>query len=287
MNKIDIKKILENYYLKSLNGCNSNFYPIVVIEAIKSIIGINLTKSSDNLMCWLSSYMDNLKNDRFEFTEIIKERPEVISYKDFEQNIVARDIDKSYENLSFLMSVSDGGQVIEFLLELSIKYSSASCQLIWSIYRMEMFLSKKFLFKSLQVCVKFLINDLSCTNIVVDEAVDWEHHLKGDSKDIYLYYSIYHTKLIRSEKINKFIGSNLCINQKVNTLDFECKILKNQDEFGRQWILDYLNNISLDNIDMELILKMNELRSCLNLVKTNREKLILWGQLNRYIDAIK
>ena len=53
MNKRDIKVLLETYYLKSLCNYNNDFYPIMVVEAVKSIIGINLNKSSDNLLLWL------------------------------------------------------------------------------------------------------------------------------------------------------------------------------------------------------------------------------------------
>ena len=47
MNKRDIKVLLETYYLKSLCGYNDDFHPIRVVEAVKSIIGINLDKNSN------------------------------------------------------------------------------------------------------------------------------------------------------------------------------------------------------------------------------------------------
>ena len=47
MNKRDIKVLLTSYYLKSLCSYNDDFYPIMAVEAVKSIIGINLDKSSN------------------------------------------------------------------------------------------------------------------------------------------------------------------------------------------------------------------------------------------------
>ena len=69
MNKRDIKVLLESYYLKSLSSYNNNFYPIMVVEAVKSIIGINLNKSSDNLLLWLEGYMSEIKICNYEFSE--------------------------------------------------------------------------------------------------------------------------------------------------------------------------------------------------------------------------
>ena len=54
MKKRDIKVLLETYYLKSLCGYNDDFHPIRVVEAVKSIIGINLDKNSNNSLPYIS-----------------------------------------------------------------------------------------------------------------------------------------------------------------------------------------------------------------------------------------
>ena len=151
MNKRDIKVLLETYYLKSLCNYNNDFYPIMVVEAVKSIIGINLNKSSDNLLLWLEGYMSGIKICNYKFSKDYKDIPEVISYKNLKENLLNRNKEKANENLFYLSRVSDGSQIMEFLLEFSLQYSYKTLGLIWSIYRMEMFLSRQFIEKSLQL----------------------------------------------------------------------------------------------------------------------------------------
>ena len=285
MNKIELKDLFEKYYTQSLNSFGDDYSAIIVVESVKSIIGINLDKNSDNLILWLHNYICNYEDEKFKFSDNSENPPEVISYKNLEFSIIGKDIEKSYRNISYLSNVSEGTQIMEFLLELSLKYSFGAFPLIWSIYRMEMFLSRKFLSNSLQVCTKALIDRLSDKIIINNKEVKWKDLLKSHKDIVPLYYNVYKTELIRSEKINELILSNLNMHKPVSNKDYEYKVLKDQKIMGREWILDYFNNMDIDNINSQLIIKANNIRSCLKSATEDKEKLILWTELNRCIDA--
>ena len=64
---------------------------------------------------------------------------EMISYKNLEEALVNLDGPLAQQRAYELSRVSEGMQIIEFLLEFSFKYSKTSAFLIWSIYRMMLF----------------------------------------------------------------------------------------------------------------------------------------------------
>ena len=56
---------------------------------------------------------------------------------------------------------------------------------------------------------------------------------------------------------------------------------------GRMWILEYINEIKCCDLSVELILKVNILRSCIKFAKDEKEELILWNRLNKVISEVK
>ena len=287
MNKRDIKVLLETYYLKSLCGYNDDFYPIRVVEAVKSIIGINLDKNSNNILLWLENYMLEIEVCDYQFSKGYKDVPEVISYKNIKKNLLNKNKKKVNENLFYLSRVSDGSQIMEFLLEFSLQYSRKTLGFIWSIYRMEMFFSRQFVEKSLQICAHALMENLEEKITISNDNIIWKDYLVGGGiSKIALYFSIFNTDLIRSEKIDKLVISRLFQEEIIAAADdnFEYIILDEQKKHDREWIVDYFENLSMDQITPKLIIGINNIRSCLKLVSKNDERLIFWTQLNKMIE---
>jgi len=286
MNKRDIKVLLESYYLKSLCNYNDDFHPIMVVESVKSIIGINLDKSSNNILLWLENYMLEIEVYDYQFSKRYKDVPEVISYKNIKENLLNKNKKKVNENLFYLSRVSDGSQIMEFLLEFSLQYSCKTLGFIWSIYRMEMFLSRQFIEKSLQIGAHALMEDFEEKITISNDNIIWKDYLVGDGiSKIALYFSIFNTDLIRSEKIDKLLISRLFQEEVIAASDnLEYIILDEQKRYDREWIVDYFENLSMDQITPELIIGINNIRSCLKLVSKNDEKLMFWAQLNKMIE---
>ena len=73
-----------------------------------------------------------------------------------------------------------------------------------------------------------------------------------------------------------FLYSGDGIDQKKNILNVE----DNQLEIGRRWILDYLNNVEDKKINFDIIILLDNVRSCLMLSDSELEKKYLWTYLN-------
>ena len=88
--------------------------------------------------------------------------------------------------------------------------------------------------------------------------------------------------LIRNNTIRQLIVSRLFlylgdgVDKKKNILNVD----DNQLEIGRRWILDYLNNIEDKKINFDIIILLDNVRSCLMLSDSELEKKYLWTYLN-------
>ena len=84
------------------------------------------------------------------------------------------------------------------------------------------------------------------------------------SKIRQLVYSIMNNDFTYSDKQEKFV------------------LEKNQNENGRNWILQYLSNFDYANIDNELILNLDAARGVLKILD-NKDMDLIWGRLNRVL----
>ena len=289
MNKTKLISLIDDFYNKAINGSNYSYEPIIIIESIKSIIGIDLDTDSRNLVDWLSSYIEKFNFEDFHFIDKEIDGIEVISYKDLEQSLLNGDIPKSVKVLSYLLSVSDGTQVLENVLEIGVKHSPNSVPLIWSVYKMEMFLNKKYIFKSLQICFKSIVDNLeNKSNEINSGRINWINFLKKSDFNSLILYSIYNDDLVRSDRFKKYIPLGLTgYSDKVNLNNIDFEIESKQKKNGRMWILEYINEIKCCDLSVELILKVNILRSCIKFAKDEKEELILWNRLNKVVSEVK
>ena len=289
MNKTKLISLIDEFYNKALNGSNYSYEPIIIIESIKSIIGIDLNTDSKNLVDWLCNYIEKFNFEDFHFIDKTVDGIEVISYKDLEQSLLNGDIPKSIKVLSYLLSVSDGTQVLENVLEIGVKHSPNSVPLIWSVYKMEMFLNKKYIFKSLQICFKSIIDNLENKSNEMNSArINWINFLNKSDFNSLILYSIYNADLVRSDRFKKYIPLGLSgYSDKANLNNIDFEIESKQKNFGRRWILEYINEIKCCDLSVELILKVNILRSCIKFAKDEKEELILWNRLNKIISEVK
>lgn len=289
MNKTKLISLIDEFYNKAINGSNYSYEPIIIIESIKSIIGIDLNTDSRNLVDWLCSYIEKFNFEDFHFIDKAIDGIEVISYKDLEQSLLNGDIPKSVKVLSYLLSVSDGTQVLENVLEIGVKHSPNSVPLIWSVYKMEMFLNKKYIFKSLQICFKSIVDNLeNKSNEINSGRINWINFLKKSDFNSLILYSIYNDDLVRSDRFKKYIPLGLIgYSDKVNLDNIDFEIESKQKKNGRMWILEYINEIKCCDLSVELILKVNILRSCIKFAKDEKEELILWNRLNKVISEVK
>ena len=286
MNKLNRKELrlkIEDLYFKSL-GVDDPRY-IVVLDAIKSIIGMDL-KTIDLKL--LNLFIQDFEKHQISHTDLIeyKDIPEAMSMYSLEKSLIDRDYDTSIENAYYLSRVSDGMQILEFLLEFSLKYCESSYRYIWHIIRLQQFLNGKHMLESLNKSISLIISEGSIDSFEIDNReICWSDYLSLEFDkidDLLLYYTIYKSDLIRGNAIRRLITSRLFLylgdglGQKKNTLNVDGSQLK----VGRRWILDYLNNSENKKINFDIIILLDNVRSCLMLSDSELEKKYLWTYLN-------
>ena len=271
MNITVVKEELLKLYEKSLFLSKEyTYHPIRLIQAVKSIIGINIDEPVDSLLEFCKGYTERYNfDDKVIYENKDLDFPAMVSYKNLEESLLNKDLQKTYSNIYYLTKVSEGMQVIEFLLEYSLKYSKDSYTFIWSIYRMMLFTNKKDIFKSLLLCADVLIKSKSLINFNYKEFnnmqnIKWSEIRKSEFEQIAIIFSIYHSKLIRRETIKKYISDLLGYkNQKTQ---FDSNTDTNID---RMWIYSYFRDLSAKDINIEDILYYDAIRSVIKCVNDN------------------
>ena len=291
MNKIDLKNKLKDYYLNCLKSNDLNL--LIGLDAVKSLMGIDLSLSNNTLIEWFMNYSHKSTSYSAEYLKFkeYKNVPEAISVHSLERCLLAKDIKRARENLFYLSRVSDGIQILEFMLEFSLRYCTDVYKYIWHIMRMQKFLGCEFIVESLNKCVVLIMRDEFIDNKKVisnDSNVKWSTYLLLDEikpNDLFLYYTIYHSKLIRREMINSLILCRLeNIDKKKNkNLDKFINIKDSQILEGRKWILNYLNSLDRNEINYDDIVLFDNIRSCLMLADSRKEVKILWSYLNNML----
>ena len=211
MNSKELKSKIESLYLKSLGLKDPHM--IVVLDAIKSIIGLNLDNINTGLLNYFIANLEKQQYYDLSITKDYKDIPEVMSMVDLEQSLLDKDSERSFENIYYLSRVSDGLQIMEFLLEFSLKYCSDSYKIIWHMLRMQKFLNNNYMLESLNKSISLILSESFISTVETnDDILIWTDVLSGEFKkidELLLYYTIYKSDLIRSDILKKLVASRV------------------------------------------------------------------------------
>ena len=282
MNKEDLKNKIESFYVQSLNADIPESF--IVLDAIKSIIGINLDQISTNLLDWFSGYISTAKLSIYE-PKNFTDTPGAISFYSLESALLENDKEGACEAIFYLSRVSEGTQIFEFLLEFSLKHTEFCFKYIWHILRLESFFDGKYRLESLNRCAELLVEEeyVEYTPSLLDCLSNWEDYLSLNIKDqenVFLCYTIYKSDLIRFTEIRKLIICRLDRLNKEECPKIDTKIKKEQITEGRFWINKYFSNLKIENIQLSQVVLFDKIRSCLLLSKEDLNVQLLWSHLN-------
>ena len=282
MNSKELRADIETLYFKSLGS--SNIDCIVWLDAVKSILGINLDSINIDLFNMLVS---EFNENHFSHSDIkhYNTIPSAISLYGLEKALLDKDLNNSLENIYYLSRVSDGAQILEFLLEFSLKNCSSSYKYIWHMIRMQNFLNGKYMLETLNKAVLIILSE-KFNPLVYDynQKISWVDFLSKDFyaiNDFLLYYTIYNSDLIRIDLIQPLLVCKLLKLKACH--DNNLKFNDKQIDLGRKWIFDYLYRIDKDMLNFDMIIFLNNIRSCLMLSDDELEKQYLWSYLNNRI----
>ena len=287
MNSKELKSKIESLYLKSLGLKDPHM--IVVLDAIKSIIGLNLDNINTGLLNYFIANLEKQQYYDLPITKDYKDIPEVMSMVDLEQSLLDKDSERSFENIYYLSRVSDGLQIMEFLLEFSLKYCSDSYKVIWHMLRMQKFLNNNYMLESLNKSISLILAESFISTVETnDDILIWTDVLSGEFKkidELLLYYTIYKSDLIRSDALKRLIVSRVFLDYNKSSLTDRniISVKKNQIDKGRIWISDYINSDegSIYIANFGILVFLNNIRSCLMLSDNELEKQYFWSYLNK------
>ena len=288
MNAQLVKNKLSEYYYKSLFADASvDIHPVSLINSVKSIIGIDFDISHEKLLDFSIDYCENhLSVDSIGiFKEV--ETPSAVSFASLEESLLQGDFNKSVDNVSSLLKVSDGKHIIEFLLEYTIKYNIPVYTLVWSVYKMSLFLDHKNINDSIIFCLKHISNIKMVKKIFYDSELDINIskyvYNKKSIKKILLYYSILNEDLVRNVNISRYIKRNSSKGFDFSNNSKELNVNDDQIKYGRKWISLYLHRIKDNDLESGLIIMLDLFRGALK-VSNGRYDRQIWNNLNIYLE---
>ena len=271
MDQLKAASIIEKQALESLTYKTADFlkHPIRLIQASKSLIGLNLDEPNQKLLKFNSSILKNnnyksIKPRNFKNDDI----KEVISMNNLQAAFIDNDRDKVIDELYQLSKVSSSLHILEYLIEISLKQTGKSFLIIWSIYRIIFFINQKDIKFFLDLSIDSIFLDkFSLSNfesLSVDNNIIRYSNLSINDIDLFSHLlEAYNSNLVRSNKIqvliSNIINKKFNYNQKEYLIEFDFKYPQLFNK-GRSWLLDFFNDIDGDNITIELILFLDSIR---------------------------
>lgn len=281
MNKEDLKNKIETFYVQSLNIADPCF--LIALDAIKSIIGMDLNQINTNLLDWFSDSINDIKLSEY-IPHSFEDIPGAISFYSLESALLKNDKKKSYESVFYLSKVSEGTQIFEFLLEFSLRYTENCSKYIWHIMRLEKFFDGKYRIESLNRCIELLIDDeyINYTPSVSNSLSNWQDYLCLEvDNNIFSYYTIYKSNLIRLDYIRRLIIGRLEGMDVKKYCKTDIDIKKDQIVEGRLWINKYFSSLKIEDISLNQIILFDQVRSCLLFSKQDVDVKLFWNHLNK------
>ena len=283
MNKIgnnletEIINLLSHCMREKVDINNIQNHPIRVIEAAKSIIGLNLDNPSIRLLNYIK--IKKTSANLLDVESDIKNEVETVSIYELEEAIDKNDLNESNKVILNLLKLSDGRHILEYLLELSLKQSGKSLSVIWAIYKALSFIgysSSLDVRNSLLIAAQSLIYDQyysldSIETESLDSIFDRSNLNDYELQIFGIIYELLNEKFIRTASIKD------CLESFTKYFIFNLKqedIKENKGKVSINTRYDLLKILEESEISDRNILNINALRACMkNSNKINKKKL--------------
>ena len=291
MNKIEknlereIIILLSNCLRKELDPDGIRNHPIRVLDAAKSMIGLNLDNPSLNLFNYIQS--KNISSNISDINSNIIDNAETVSIYELEEAINQGDLNESNRIITQLLKLSDGRHILEYLLELSLKQYGKSLSVIWPIYKTLSFIgysstpdTRNGLFLAAQSLIydkPYKLNNIKSNSIdlIFDEFTLNNHELQI----IGVIYEISNNKFIRKDFIKNSLKSFIEYFKTNLKKSFPLEQLSSISIDNRADLLEILESLEISDKN---ILNINALRSYMkNCSNINNDK------LSYYISSIQ
>lgn len=286
IDKIKAASILEKQINLSLNiplvGLES--HPIRLVQASKSLIGLNLDKPNEKLINFTSIYLESFNNPQYDFNlNSSDDLNPVVTIYDLERAFFSKDKELVLRLFNQLKLVSSEVHILEYLIEISLKQSGKSFLLIWSLYRSILFLSNKDSYRFIDLATDIILSDdfedtsISEQAININDIINYE--LSFYSIDLYAHLlEAYNSDLIRLSKIRVLITSFITRkfkNYKANKFNMDNEVLfPDLLISGRKELLQFLETKDIMEINSTLILFLDSIRAIFRFLDNQNRKIV-------------
>ena len=286
IDKIKAASILEKQINLSLNiplvGLES--HPIRLVQASKSLIGLNLDKPNEKLINFTSIYLESFNNPQYDFNlNSSDDLNPVVTIYDLERAFFSKDKELVLRLFNQLKLVSSEVHILEYLIEISLKQSGKSFLSIWSLYRSILFLSNKDSYRFIDLATDIILSDdfedtsISEQAININDIINYE--LSFYSIDLYAHLlEAYNSNLIRLSKIRVLITSFITRkfkNYKANKFNMDNEVLfPDLLISGRKELLQFLETKDIMEINSTLILFLDSIRAIFRFLDNQNRKIV-------------
>ena len=275
--KNEIKSHLDTLFVFASQVPYKSEHLLPVVQASKSLIGIDLEAIPGNLLKWLESYMTQFSPDQ-NLPGISTEemKPEVISVARLQELVNNNNLEEGEQYLGYLLQVADPYHIAEYFMEVAAQKSAGTFLFCWSAYKSMRIMEPSESIPILYLCLGALFNTEFSERDARYALANFELH--------YHQYQIQHANMVRHAKISANLEKLLKNTNPINANDFnelvpsELSILLNKD--GLLGIHTFLTNLSIEEFNSELIFVMDALRSAIRFSKDWRS-LRLFGFLEK------
>ena len=286
IDKLKAAKIIEKQiqFCLKIKLSESELHPLRLIQASKSLIGLNLDKPNQKLMNFNSIYLESFKElkNELNINKNLELNP-VIDIRDLEIAFLNKDRKKVLDTYYQLRLVSSELHILEFLIEISLKQSGKSFLLIWSLYKSVLFLKNKesinYIIYALDaiMCDQFEEISIQSNNLEFIDILNYD--LTCSDLDLFSHLvEAYNANLVRDIKIRFLIQS--LINKKftklkLNNFNHNSEVAnKNLLENGRKDLLSIINSTEILDLTSEFILLVDSIRSLMRYIDEQNHKKI-------------
>jgi len=230
-------------------------HPIVLVDSVKSIISLNFESPNSKLLNWLEkdiltpcSKRDNLKREY---------EPKNASFKELEEALLNNQKDKVEELLVNFNMLTDGTQLVEFFLEMSLYQSGVSFINIWRSFKIFKFTKIDNKISFYKLLSYFVLSDKFRNNPSLNNYDRDIEKINNTDFDIILFSNFLdcsQLKFIRKDSLKNALSSMNChIQNQVQVNNF-ISISYGGKQKDRSEILNLINSDSFIYSEMNILL---------------------------------
>ena len=216
--KEKVKTLLEES-LFCINNDEVFLHPAVIGDCVKSLIGTDLENPYIDLLDWLGGEVE--KSDKKEASKPSKPiEAQTTSYKQLQEALVLKDKLLIEDILTRLSLLTDGTQLIEVLIQMSLQQTGKSFTSIWRIYKILNFIEVKDRLHSYKAMCDFILKDDFREDSFIKDEISHEEvfHISDDYFNIVIFSHILDCKnhsfirkdelLLALNNMMSYIGTN-------------------------------------------------------------------------------